>query len=138
MTPTHTLTVSGKLKNLAKIADFITGVAAKAGLTERAIYAVQMAVDEACTNIIEHAYGGEGVGDIQINCTNSVQGLEIIIIDHGQSFNPDQVSLLDPSAPLANRDRRGMGMFFIKNLMDRVEYQFTPTQGNRLILFKAK
>jgi serine/threonine-protein kinase RsbW len=49
------LTVAGNFENLARISDFIEQAAAGAGLDERSIYAMQMAVDEACTNIIELA-----------------------------------------------------------------------------------
>ena len=138
MKATHTLTVSGELKNLAQVADYIVGVTGQFGLSDKAGYAVQMAVDEACSNIIEHAYGDEGHGDIRIECTNLEAGLEVVIIDQGQPFEPDQIPRLDPAAPLEERTRRGMGLFFIYNLMDRVEYRFNTPQGNKLILFKNK
>lgn len=132
------LTVPGHLKNLARIGNFVTEAAAQAGLNEQAVYAVHMAVDEACTNIIKHAYGGESQGKIRLVCQAQADGLLVEIYDQGQPFDPAQVPELDINAPLSERNRGGMGMFFIRRLMDRVEYRFNTPQGNQLTLFKRR
>lgn len=138
MSSTHKLTVTGYFSNLAQIADFVTQAATQAGLDDKACYAVQMAVDEACTNIIEHAYGGEGEGKIQLNCQVQAEGLQVTIFDQGTPFDPEQIPELDTNAPIAERRRRGMGLFFIYKLMDRVEYKSNTPKGNQLILFKHR
>ena len=61
---TSTAAFQASYKNLAEINLFVTRAAEAAGLTEGAIYAVQRAVDEACSNIIEHAYQGNEGGEI--------------------------------------------------------------------------
>ena len=138
MSSTQKLTVTGYYSNLAQIADFVTQAATQAGLDDKACYAVQMAVDEACANIIEHAYGGEGEGKIQLNCQVQAEGLQVTIFDQGIPFDPEQIPELDTNAPLAERNRRGMGLFFIYKLMDRVEYRSNTPKGNQLILFKRR
>jgi serine/threonine-protein kinase RsbW len=138
MSSTQKLTVTGDFSNLVQIADFVSQAATQAGLDDRACYAVQTAVDEACTNIIEHAYGGEGKGKIQLSCQIQAEGLLVTIFDQGIPFDPEQVPELDTKAPLAERSRRGMGLFFIHKLMDRVEYKFNTSKGNQLILFKRR
>ena len=134
----HKLTVAGYFKNLAQIADFIDQAAVQANLDDKAAYAIKMAVDEACTNIIEHAYGGEGNGHIQLDCAIQSDGLRVTIVDQGVPFDPTQVAKLNTQAPLPERKRRGMGLFFIHNLVDTVEYNFNTPQGNQLILFKHR
>jgi serine/threonine-protein kinase RsbW len=138
MNPTRKLTVTANFSNLARIADFVNQAATQAGLDDKACYALQMAVDEACSNIIEHAYGGEGEGKIQLNCRVQADGLQVTIFDQGTPFEPEQIPELDPKAPLTDRSRRGMGLFFINKLMDRVEYKFNTSKGNQLILFKRR
>ncbi len=138
MSSPQELTVTGYFSNLAQIADFVNQAAIQAGLDDKASYAVQMAVDEACSNIIEHAYSGEGKGKIQLNCQIQAEGLQVTILDQGTPFDPEQVPELDTKAPLAERSRRGMGKFFIHKLMDRVEYKFNTDKGNQLILFKRR
>lgn len=132
------LTVSGHFENLAKIYDFISQATVQAGLDDRAAYAIQMAVDEACANIIEHAYGGEGRGQIHLTYRVQEDGLQVIIYDHGTPFDPSQVPKLDIQAPLSERSSRGMGLFFIRKLADSFEFKFGTPEGNQLILFKRR
>jgi len=138
MAAAQQLTVAGYFNNLVKIAEFIGRAAAQAGLDDQATYQLQMAVDEACTNIIEHAYGGEGKGQIKLLCTAKKNGLHVTIFDQGASFDPQSVPILDVSAPLSERQRRGMGLFLIYNLVDNVQYKFDTPEGNCLTLFKKQ
>ncbi|HXV44873.1 MAG TPA: ATP-binding protein [Anaerolineae bacterium] len=130
--------MAGYFENLAKIGDFIEQVAKQAGLDERGVYAIHMAVDEACTNIIKHAYGGEGKGEIRLTCDIQKDGVQVVICDQGVSFDPAQVPEFDPQKPLDERKLGGMGLFFIYSLVDRVEFKFNTPQGNQLILFKRR
>ena len=132
------LSVPGYFKNLAEIADFIDQAAAEAGLDERATYAVQTAVDEACTNIIKHGYGGEGRGQIRLCYEVRPTGLQITIYDHGSPFEPDQIPQPDLQAPLSERSPGGLGLFLMRRLVDTVDFEFGTAQGNRLTLFKRR
>ncbi len=132
------LTVEGYFKNLACIGEFVSEAARQAGLADRAVYAVRMAVDEACTNIIEHAYRGEGRGQIRLIYQIQADGLSIVIYDQGEPFSPTSVPELDIQAPLEARQSGGMGLFFIRSLMDQVEFTFGTPEGNRLTMFKRR
>ena len=132
------LTVPGQFENLAKINEFVERMAAQAQLDDRASYAMQMAVDEACTNIIEHAYGGEGPNPIRLIGEPGQDGLAIIICDQGRPFTPTQPPTLDTQAPLEKRQPGGMGLFFIYKLVDHVEFEIGTAEGNRLRLFKRR
>lgn len=134
----QTRTFSGQFSSLAAISDFVTGGAQVAGLDERAVYAVQMAVDEACSNIIEHGYHGEGVGEIICTWEVTAQSLLITLHDHGPHFDPTCVSEPDLQSELQERTRGGLGIYFIRKLMDHVEYSFSPDGGNTLTLVKQK
>ncbi len=70
------LKIEGKLENLSLIGDFIGDSMREFGLDNRKIFNVQMAVDEACTNIIEYGYANE-VGTIDIACWR--KGEEIVV-----------------------------------------------------------
>ena len=74
---------SATYDNLAKIDDQVRQAALIAGLSVKDIYDVELAVDEACTNIIDHSYGGEGLGEIECECFSIPEGLKIIIHDSG-------------------------------------------------------
>lgn len=133
-----TATFPGRFDCLAEICEFVGGAAEAAGLDEGAVYAVQMAVDEACTNIIKHAYGGEGRGDIECTCRVSGDGLTVVLRDHGRAFDPDSVPEPDLEASLEEREIGGLGLYFINKLMDKVQYESTPDSGNVLTMAKDR
>jgi serine/threonine-protein kinase RsbW len=134
----QTLTFPGQFDSLAPVSEFVTLAAKAAGLDARAVYAVQMAVDEACSNIIEHAYGGEGRGTIECACHINDDGLIVVIRDHGRPFDPTSIPEPDLHASLEDRDGGGLGLYFIRQLMDTVHFEFTPDSGNVLTMVKRK
>ena len=133
-----TATFPARFDSLAAIGEFVTRAAKAAGLDARAVYAVQLAVDEACTNIIEHAYGGEGRGDIECTCITSNNGLTVILRDYGCPFDPTSVPEPDLCASLEDRKVRGLGLYCIRQLMDKVRFEFTLDSGNVLTMVKRK
>jgi len=130
-------------ENLDNVREFISTAARKCGLNASGIYAAQLAVDEAFSNIIEHAYGGESQEVIKCTCLISADSLVIQLCDFGKPFNP--ASILDPDldAELEDRDVGGLGLYFIRQLMDEVEFTFfreedTGRRCNVLRMVKRK
>jgi serine/threonine-protein kinase RsbW len=134
----QTATFPARLDSLAAISEFVTRAAEAAGLDARAVYAVQLAVEEACANIIEHAYGGEGRGDIECTCRVNENGLTVILRDYGRPFNPTSVPEPDLYASLEDRKIRGLGLYFIRQLMDQVRFEFTADSVKVLTMVKRK
>jgi serine/threonine-protein kinase RsbW len=138
MNISQTRTFPGRFDSLAAIGEFVASAAEAAGLDACAIYAVQLAVDEACSNIIEHAYGAEEQGDIE--CTYHIQsdGLTVVLRDYGRPFNPADVPDPDTKACLEDRPTGGLGLYFIRQLMDQVHFEFAPDSGNVLTMIKRR
>jgi serine/threonine-protein kinase RsbW len=128
-------TFPGRYDSLIKISEFVRNSAQAAHLSDFDIYAVETAVDEACSNIIEHAYGGENKGDIQCVTKIEKQGLTIILKDQGKPFNPSKVKRPNLNAKLNNRMTHGLGLYFIYKLMDEVNFTFDDN-GNTLVMKK--
>ncbi len=133
-----TVTFPGDFESLAKISEFVTQAAREAGLNNSDVYAVELAVDEACSNIIDHAYGGEGKGDIECSVEVTDQGLTIILRDFGQSFRPESIKPPRLDAPLKKVKSRGVGLYLIKSMMDEVYYQASSDNGNQWIMIKRR
>jgi serine/threonine-protein kinase RsbW len=133
----RTITLPGRLENLSKICDFVVQAANDAGLDDSAVYAVELAVDEACTNIIEHAYGGENKGDIRCTCNITPEGLTVILQDQGRPFKPESIPAPKVKARLADLKSRGAGLFLIRKMMDEVHFDFSA-EGNSLTMTKKK
>ncbi len=134
----QSVTFPGRLESLAKISDFVVQAARAAGLNDEAVYAVDLAVDEACTNIIEHAYGGEGVGVIECTCVSFEDGMKIILHDQGRSFNPTKIPAPNTKTRLKDLKSRGAGLFLIQKMMDEVRFEFTKEAGNYLTMIKYR
>jgi serine/threonine-protein kinase RsbW len=130
-------TFPGQFENLENISDFVIQVAQQAGLDEEDVYAIQLAVDEAATNIIEHAYQGCG-GKIECSCEVIPDGLKVVLVDHGIPFDPDLVPAPATNVSLEEVKPRGLGLFFMRRMMDDVYFQFTQNRGNVLTMVKRK
>jgi serine/threonine-protein kinase RsbW len=121
---------TAQFENLDHVRQFVREAAEKCGLEGAAIYASQLAVDEAFSNIIEHAYGGECQEKIECTCLVTDTGLEITLQDCGQPFDPSVIPDPDLEADLEERDVGGLGLFFIRQLMDEVAFSFAQEAGS--------
>lgn len=135
MSDTSTLIVPARGEQLAVIGDFVHEAARKAGLSERVAYHVQTAVDEACANIIYHAYDYEGQGAIEVCCECAHDDFILTISDQGRPFDPSSVREPDVSADLEERREGGLGRYLMQKLMDDVRHDFTR-EGNVLTMVK--
>ena len=129
------LTVKAKLENLAVIGNFITDAMKQFGI-EQETFPVELAVDEACTNIIQHAYSGESEKSIRILFSVSGNDLVIKIRDWGKPFDPDSVPPPDRESELFERKLGGLGVFLIRQMMDEIRYVFYPGRYNELTMTK--
>jgi serine/threonine-protein kinase RsbW len=116
----------GRYSSLSEIAEIIKEKSFEAGLQDDSIYAVESAVDEACSNIIEHAYQGEDKGDILIEVEVIEEGIKIRLIDQGEPFQPEKIVSPDTDAPLSKRKPSGLGLYMMRKCMDEVNFNFSP------------
>ena len=133
---TFTLDVPSSTANLALIRDFVTRVAAQAGLGDAEVAQLELAVDEACANVIEHAYGDDKTKQVMIRAVFDEDALRIHVIDTGVGFDPTQVPQQDLKDLIAKRKTGGLGMRLIKTLMDEVHYEIEPGRKNELRMVK--
>lgn len=129
--PVQTFVFPAMFDSLGEVRAIAAREAETCGLNAEAIYQVQLAVDEAFTNIIEHAYGGESMEHIEYTTQITNRGLEITLKDCGVPFNPNGVPDPDLESSLEERKVGGLGLFFIRRLMDEVEFTFTPASDHQ-------
>jgi serine/threonine-protein kinase RsbW len=134
----RSLTVPSRFEYLATIADFIAEMGHDAGYDQDMTFHVQMAVDEACSNVIEHAYQGQNKGDITLSCDCGNQEWVVAIFDTGRSFDPSSVPEPNLDASLDDIKTGGLGLYFMRQLMDEVEFTFDEKTGNKLHMVKRE
>ena len=116
------LTVEAKLENLAKIGSFIEETMRQSHIESiKTVYAVQLSVDEACTNIIEHGYADKA-GKIVIRCALLADKFVVDIMDWGEPFDPTKIPAPDIDSGVDERKVGGLGIYFMKENMDEVSY----------------
>jgi len=136
MAETRQLTVRGRYDCIPAVTNFVGEAAAAAGLDDDAAFHCKMAVDEACTNVIEHAYDGEDKGAIQITCEIEPGTCTIEIVDHGKVFDPTVVPEPKVAQDIDDLMPGGIGLHLMRKMMDRVSFRFEP-ERNVLTMTKS-
>jgi len=95
-------------------------------------------VDEASTNVMEHAYGSQARGELRVCCYLDGNDFVVRIRDRGRPFDPAQVPDPDVMRPLSERGVGGLGLFFIRRLTDGMSFRTHPDTGNELLLRKRR
>lgn len=105
----------------------ISGIASRMGFSYEAIEDLKVAVSEAVSNVVSHAYEDEteGDGEVTLGCGIYKDRLEVMVADHGGSFDlndiKDEIGPYDNDEPVENLREGGFGLFLINALMDKLE-----------------
>ena len=125
-------------QHLDSIRDFVGEIAERAGFTSKEVYSIQLAADEACSNVIEHAYEGISGGKMEVECEARDGEIVIVIHDHGKVFDISTVRKPNLSRDLDEREVGGLGVYLIHKLMDEVSFESSAKHGNTLTMKKRK
>jgi sigma-B regulation protein RsbU (phosphoserine phosphatase) len=120
-------------RELKKVRAEVRKQALAAGCDERAAHDITMAVDEACQNVIRHAYGAERKGDIVLRIDREGKELVFSLLDFAPRIDPAKVKPRD----LDDVRPGGLGTFLIREVMDSAEFvEPPPGCGNLLRMVK--
>jgi serine/threonine-protein kinase RsbW len=132
----HAICRRANMEYLRELRDFTVSAATHSGLTHDDIFAFKVAVDELCTNIIQYGFEGGEPGLLSLSFDVVGDRARLIIRDNGKYFPPDQTQSPDIEADWSEREIGGLGIFFVKELMDAVTYDRTDGYANQFILEK--
>lgn len=124
-------TFAATFDNLAAICEFVTATSREAGFDDAAVYEVELATNEAATNIIEHGYKDDPGGKIDCLIEVDEKGMTIVLVDRGTPFDPSDVPDKDFDVPLNKLGPRGAGLRMMRATMDEVEFERLPGPENR-------
>ena len=126
--------LKNKFSEIERIATVVSEFGQRNDLPDEVIYDIRLVLEEIVSNIIKYGYkdNDDHQIDIQINLESSVLTLEIK--DDGNPFDPLEVKNDEVEKPWDERETGGMGIYIVKNLMDKAEYH--RVENNNILLLK--
>jgi len=135
MSPRYQLTRAAELESLSVFRQFISDCCGRHDVPDETVFDLKLAVDEACTNIIQHGYKGMDPGSIILSFRIESDRILVQITDFGHIFEPAEAPKPDVEAALEDRPLGGLGLYLIYQTMDNIDYQ-SSEDGNTLTFKK--
>jgi serine/threonine-protein kinase RsbW len=132
---TFETTVDSKSGDLAGVRDMVSALERARNLAAELIFDINVVLDELISNIIKYGFMDEATHEIFVRLSATDVAIEIVIEDDGAEFDPFSSPEPDLSRPLADRPVGGLGIHFVRKLMDDVRYK---RENNRNYLFIKK
>lgn len=110
------------LENIPIIRDFVELQVRSSGFSKKRVMQICLAVEEIVTNIFYHGHL-ELQARIDVTCIQTEDSITILISDQGVPFNPLNSDNPNMSTTLMEREAGGLGLFFVKKFIDRIDYK---------------
>jgi serine/threonine-protein kinase RsbW len=134
---THTLTLPAATRSLADVRRFVAERAQEAHMERAAVEQIKLAVDEACANVVKHAYAGADDATFDVDVDVTGERFEVRIRDRGAAFDRSAYQQPNLARSIQKRRRGGLGVHLMQRLMDSVEYRTSPA-GNEVRMVKYR
>jgi serine/threonine-protein kinase RsbW len=115
---------------LERIRDFVRCSAMKFGFAEDEAQKISLAVDEAVSNLIKHAFHLDSEKQIKIEVESRNNWFTVNILDDGKPFNPLEVDTPNMIEYLKNYEKGGLGIHIMKLVMDKIDYVPSHARGD--------
>lgn len=133
---TAAITCEGRLESLGPLLDFVDRAAADAGVEPDTAFAIRLAAEEVCTNVITHGYAGGAPGPVTLRLRRDGGALELVIEDRAPLFDPTVLPRPDLSGDWESRPPGGVGWHLVREIMDEVQHVPRSGGGNVVTLVK--
>lgn len=124
--------------SLAAILGFVDRACSRFGVSGSLAFDVKLAVEEVCTNVIQHAYGSEEPGPLDLSIADRPDRIEIVVRDRAGAFDPTSVAASDVTSAWDEREAGGLGLHLVRNVVDEMHYTKSEDGFNSLTLVKLK
>lgn len=131
------ISVQASTEYLAEVRDFVARHASEFGFKKQDVDDIRLAVDEAYTNIIKHAYQNDGDKSVDIELGYNSNTFWVSLLDTGNTFDPKNYTKPDVRQKMKEKKRGGVGVYLIRKLMDDVEYK-TKGSVNEIRMSKKR
>ena len=134
MTERHLL-LQNDIRQIPQLADFVETIAQESNLDQSMAMTLNLALEEAVTNVIMYAYPKGSQGLVDLEAIVRKDSLVFILSDSGKPFDPTAAPSADISLNVEERPIGGLGIYMVMNIMDKVEYR---RENDRNILTMTK
>ena len=117
------LRIKNQISELEKVAQFVEEIGEELGLSIELQMNLNLVMEEMVTNVIFYAYPQGEVADIELLAKSDGKELTFVLSDQGKEFDPTAKEDADLDVNPADRELGGMGIFIVKNIMNKVTYQ---------------
>lgn len=124
------------IEQISLLAEFVDTIADEAGIDPSLAMSLNLALEEAVTNVVLYAYPEGEQGKVQIDASWDANQLTFVISDSGIAFDPTQKEEVDVTLSAEERPIGGLGIFLVRQLMDSITYERVDGKKNVLSLTK--
>jgi serine/threonine-protein kinase RsbW len=135
--PSLTLSVPSQTSFLGLVREVTKRMAESAGFSDGTADRLALAVDEATTNVIEHAYHGSGDCEIELRIEDRGPEFRVEVVDSGATVDPRTVPRVDLGRYVSERRTGGLGVHLMEKIMDSVTFR-RSARRNVCCLVKRK
>ena len=135
MTERH-LILHNNIQQIPQLAEFIETIAEEKHLDQSMAMGLNLALEEAVTNVILYAYPEGSDGLVDIEAVIREHTLEFIVTDNGKPFDPTAAPEADTSLGVEERPIGGLGIYLVRNIMDGVTY--VRSEGKNILTMTKK
>lgn len=135
MSNSITLVLVNDIAEIERMSQSLEQFAETCNMIPKAIFDANLVLEEIVTNVISYAYDDGKQHEIQVDIGFEEGLLKMKVTDDGREFNPLEKEDPDVDKPLEEREIGGLGIYFVRQLMDHVEYR---RDNNRNILIMDK
>lgn len=130
------LTLPNDIRYLPLAINFVKENAHIIGFKERSIKDIELAVEEAVSNVIKHAYAANEQAEFSVTCERIPLGLKTVVKDKGQPFDPSTVPKYDADNPQNDMPGSGLGFYLMHQFMDDISFHILGRDGKEVHLVK--
>ena len=117
------LRIKNQVSELEKVAQFVEEIGEKLGLNMELQMNLNLVMEEMVSNVIFYAYPEGEDAEIELLAKSDGKELTFVLSDQGKEFDPTAKEDANPDINPADREIGGMGIFIVKNIMNKVTYQ---------------
>ena len=117
------LVLRNEISEINRLAMFIEELGGELNLAPDLVFNLNLVLEEAVSNVILYAYPKEEHQEIHLTAKISDKSLIFVLTDSGKEFDPTQAPDADVTLSAEEREIGGLGIFLIRQIMNKVEYQ---------------